>query len=62
MTPEERQTMIRGMVEKLAARLETAPDDIEGWQRLARAYAVLGETKKSQEAAARASALAAKRP
>jgi cytochrome c-type biogenesis protein CcmH len=62
MTPEERQTMIRGMVEKLAARLETAPDDLEGWQRLARAYAVLGEAKKSQEAAARASALAEKRP
>ena len=34
--------MIEGMVEGLAARLQGNPDDIEGWQMLARSYAVLG--------------------
>lgn len=33
---------IAGMVDGLAARLRTEPDDPEGWARLARAYAVLG--------------------
>jgi cytochrome c-type biogenesis protein CcmH len=60
MTPEQRQAMIRAMVERLAARLEANPNDEEGWQRLARAYTVLGDAKKAQEAAARAAALAKK--
>ena len=46
MTPDERMTMIRGMVESLAARLEKNPNDPEGWRRLARSYAVLGEPEK----------------
>jgi cytochrome c-type biogenesis protein CcmH len=58
MTPEQRQAMIRAMVERLAARLEANPDDEEGWQRLARAYTVLGDDEKAAEAAARAAALA----
>jgi len=37
-------TAIRGMVAGLAQRLEARPDDPEGWVRLVRAYAVLGET------------------
>ena len=53
MTAEERSEMIRSMVERLAARLEDEPDDFEGWQRLARAYGVLGEKEKAQEAWAR---------
>ena len=47
MTPEERMAMIRSMVEGLAARLEENPDDPEGWRRLARSYAVLGEPEKA---------------
>lgn len=43
MTPEERQEMIRGMVEGLAARLEDEPDDVEGWRQLARSRSVLGD-------------------
>ena len=50
MTPEARQQMIRGMVAKLAAALQAKPDDVEGWQRLGRAYAVLGEHDKAAEA------------
>jgi cytochrome c-type biogenesis protein CcmH len=58
MSPEERQAMIRGMVERLAARLEQTPDDKEGWARLAHAYEVLGDTDKAQAARARAAAAA----
>src|SRR5262249_4236097 len=43
MSPEDRLAMIRGMVERLAARLEQNPDDKEGWARLAHAYEVLGD-------------------
>jgi cytochrome c-type biogenesis protein CcmH len=57
MSPEERQAMIRGMVERLAARLEQQPGDKEGWTRLARAYDVLGEAEKARAARARAAAV-----
>jgi cytochrome c-type biogenesis protein CcmH len=57
MSDEERERMIRGMVERLASRLETSPDDRDGWLRLARAYEVLGEAEKAREARARAEAL-----
>ena len=58
MSPEERMEMIRGMVEGLAARLEESPDDAEGWRRLARSYAVLGEAEKAAETLRRAVDLA----
>ncbi len=54
MSPEERQAMIRSMVDRLAARLEQNPNDKDGWIRLARAYDVLGETEKAQAARTRA--------
>jgi cytochrome c-type biogenesis protein CcmH len=57
MDPEERQKMIRSMVENLAARLEESPDDAAGWQRLGRAYRVLGEKDKAEAAFARVVAL-----
>ncbi len=57
MTDEERQEMIRTMVERLAERLKDEPDDLEGWQRLARAYEVLGERDKAREVIARIKAL-----
>ena len=41
MAVEEREAMIEGMVDGLAARLADTPDDTAGWQRLARAYMVL---------------------
>ena len=56
MSPEERQAMIRGMVDRLAARLEQNPSDKEGWARLAHAYDVLGEKDKAQAARVRAEA------
>lgn len=57
MSAEDRESMIRGMVEGLAARLEDQPDDRDGWLRLARAYEVLGEPGKAAEARARAAAV-----
>jgi cytochrome c-type biogenesis protein CcmH len=56
LSPEERQAMIRGMVDRLAARLEQNPNDKEGWTRLARAYDVLGEKDKAEAARVRAAA------
>lgn len=41
---------IGAMVAGLAARLKDHPDDAEGWLRLVRAYAVLGDKAKAQAA------------
>jgi cytochrome c-type biogenesis protein CcmH len=46
----DRQTMIRGMVDSLAARLKDEPNNLDGWLRLVRSYAVLGEKDKAGEA------------
>ncbi|MBL8675378.1 MAG: tetratricopeptide repeat protein [Rhodospirillales bacterium] len=45
------------MVDGLAERLKSTPDDVEGWRRLARARAVLGEHAQAAEAYARADKL-----
>ncbi|HYM01852.1 MAG TPA: c-type cytochrome biogenesis protein CcmI [Stellaceae bacterium] len=50
MTPEQREQMIRGMVEGLAAKLKANPGDLEGWLKLGRAYGVLGESDKAVDA------------
>lgn len=39
----EQDAQIRSMVDALAARLESAPRDVEGWTRLMRSRVVLGE-------------------
>lgn len=54
MSPEDRQNMIRGMVDSLAARLEDEPDDIEGWRQLARSRTVLGDHPAAAQAYDRA--------
>ena len=43
LAPQQRDQMIRGMVDRLAARLREDGSDVEGWLRLVRAYMVLGE-------------------
>ncbi len=48
------QGMIEGMVASLAAKLEANPDDSDGWIRLVRAYAVLGDAAKRDAALAKA--------
>jgi cytochrome c-type biogenesis protein CcmH len=54
MTAADRQAMIEGMVQRLAARLESQGDDLTGWLRLVRAYTVLGRTDDARQALARA--------
>jgi cytochrome c-type biogenesis protein CcmH len=48
--------MIRGMVASLDAKLTENPDNIEGWLRLVRSYAVLGDQAAAGSALKRASA------
>src|SRR5918995_448141 len=43
LSGEERQAMVRGMVDRLASRLQQDGKDLQGWLRLARARMVLGE-------------------
>jgi cytochrome c-type biogenesis protein CcmH len=45
---------IQAMVDGLAARLKSHPDDPDGWVRLVRAYGVLGETDRQAAALAEA--------
>ncbi|UEM20945.1 c-type cytochrome biogenesis protein CcmI [Skermanella mucosa] len=52
MAPEQRDAMIRSMVDGLAKRLQDNPNDADGWLRLGRAYRVLGERDKATEALA----------
>jgi cytochrome c-type biogenesis protein CcmH len=58
----DQMAMIQGMVDGLAARLKTNPDDAEGWVRLVRAYAVLGDTAKRDAALTDARARYAGKP
>jgi cytochrome c-type biogenesis protein CcmH len=44
--------MIRGMVARLADKLKADGSDLAGWERLLRAYMVLGERDKARAAAA----------
>ena len=50
MTSQDRERMIRGMVDGLEERLKSTPADLEGWQRLIKARAVLGEMDKARGA------------
>jgi cytochrome c-type biogenesis protein CcmH len=59
MTPEDRERMIAGMVDGLAARLAQKGDDPAGWQRLLQSLVVLGRREEARASLAKArSALA----
>jgi cytochrome c-type biogenesis protein CcmH len=51
MTDAQRAEMIRGMVQQLAGRLHADGSDVEGWLKLVRSYAVLGDRDKAKDAA-----------
>ena len=53
MAPADRSAMIRGMVDRLAGRLEQSPRDADGWIKLIRSRVVLGETALAERALAR---------
>jgi cytochrome c-type biogenesis protein CcmH len=52
MPEAQRTEMIRGMVQRLADRLHANGKDADGWMRLVRAYAMLGDRDKAKDAAA----------
>jgi cytochrome c-type biogenesis protein CcmH len=52
--PEQRQRMIRGMVDRLAARLSQDGSDVDGWIQLLRSYVVLDEKENARAALANA--------
>jgi cytochrome c-type biogenesis protein CcmH len=62
MSETQRTAMIRGMVQRLADRLHADGSDVEGWLRLVRSYAVLGERDKAKDAAADAKRALSDRP
>ena len=51
MSPEQRETMVRGMVARLAERLKQDGSDVDGWLRLLRAYMVLGDREQARASA-----------
>jgi len=57
LSQSERDEMIAGMVAGLAARLETQPNDPDGWVMLVRSYATLGQREKARDAARQANAV-----
>jgi cytochrome c-type biogenesis protein CcmH len=54
LAPDQRNSMIRDMVARLAERLERDGSDPEGWLRLVRSYMVLGEPDRAHAAAGEA--------
>jgi cytochrome c-type biogenesis protein CcmH len=61
-TADSQGQMIRGMVDRLAARLHRDGSDVEGWIRLVRSYKVLGESEKMAIAVADAMTALANEP
>jgi cytochrome c-type biogenesis protein CcmH len=57
MTDAQREAMIQGMVARLAAKQEADPTNLDGWMRLGRAYAVLHDMDKAEDAYDKAMAL-----
>lgn len=53
MPPADRSAMVRGMVDRLASRLEGAPRDADGWIKLIQSRMVLGETELAKQALTR---------
>jgi cytochrome c-type biogenesis protein CcmH len=51
MSEKDRTAMISQMVDRLAERLKQDGSDVEGWQRLLRAYVVMGDRDKAKAAA-----------
>lgn len=51
-TPDQREKMIRGMVDRLAARLRQDGSDVDGWIQLVRSYVVLDEKENARAAVA----------
>ena len=59
---DQQQAFIHAMVDRLAAKLKSQPDDPAGWARLIRSYGVLGDKANQAAALASAHALFKSRP
>ncbi len=53
LSEDDRQAVIESMVDGLRARLETEPNDVQGWVRLLRSRKVLGQTDAAKADIAR---------
>jgi cytochrome c-type biogenesis protein CcmH len=62
LAPEQRDQMVRQMVERLATRLRADGSDVEGWLRLVRAYMVLGDSEHARGAVSDAHRALVKEP
>lgn len=62
LSAADRDKMIRGMVDGLQARLDTNPRDAEGWIKLVKSRAVLGERDKARAALDRVAEVFANAP
>ena len=62
MSEEDRAAMIEGMVAGLAAKLEDAPDDPDGWVMLIRSYRTLGDEDKANQALSKVNEIFRGRP
>lgn len=56
LSPEDRQAMIEGMVQRLDDGLRENSDDLEGWKRLVRSYMILNRRDAALDALNRGSA------
>ena len=54
LSEADKATMIQGMIDRLATRLKTDGNDVQGWLRLVRAYAVSGQRDRATAAVAEA--------
>lgn len=50
MSEGDRAAMVQGMIDRLATRLKTDGNDVQGWLRLVRAYVVSGQRDKADAA------------
>jgi cytochrome c-type biogenesis protein CcmH len=56
LAPGQQQSMVDGMVQSLAAKLETDPKNPQGWMMLMRSYATLGRKSEARAALTKAKA------
>lgn len=62
MSTEDRQSMVAGMVDRLAGRLETSPKDPDGWIMLMRSRMAMNDAEKARAALEKAKTVFADDP